>query len=56
MFKKGKIDKLMARLSKRYQSETKIVVLNEGAIVQNPDPDVLYVKIVPALSVNSLEQ
>lgn len=49
MSSKGKIDKLIARLNKRNRSRTKIVVLNEGDIVQNPEPGILYVRIVSAL-------
>lgn len=53
MSKKGKIEQLIARLNKRHKSETRIVLLNEGELVQNPDPEILYVRIVPASSVSS---
>lgn len=53
MSNKSKIDKLIARLNKRNRSATKIVVLNEEEFVQNPDPEILYVRIVSTSSTNS---
>lgn len=50
MSKKGKIERLIAKLNRRNRPETKIVVLNDEDIVQNPDPEILYVRIVPESS------
>ena len=53
MSKKNRIEKLIVRLNKRYKPETKIVILRDGETdPPRPDPETLYIRIVPESYVN----